>query len=203
MRESDFRLRHQALQPPGRRLNRFDVVMEEVDLPAAVELAEDRLLYDVVIVMADEGLYREAPCGRCRDDGEVPEPGEGEVEGPRNRRRGKRQDVDVGAHRLDLLLLPHAEAVLLVHDEEPQILELNLAGEELVRPDDDVDGAGLKLLNDFLRLLRGFEAGEHLDGGAGLGEALGEGLEVLLREKRRRGKDRGLLAVQGGEAGGP
>ena len=92
--------------------------------------------------------------------------------------------------------------MLLVDDEEPQILEFNLAGEQLVRSDDDVYCPGLELLQDFLRLLRGLEPREHLDGGAGLGEAFGEGLEVLLREKRCRGKDRGLLAVQCREAGG-
>ncbi len=43
---------------------------------------------------------------------------------------------------LQLLLVPHAEALLLVDDDQAQILELDVLREQPVRADDDVHRAG-------------------------------------------------------------
>ena len=39
------------------------------------------------------------------------------------------------------LLVAHAEAVLLVDDQQAEVLELHVGGQQLVRADHDVDGA--------------------------------------------------------------
>ena len=44
-------------------------------------------------------------------------------------------------HPLDALLVLHAEALLLVDDEQAEVLELHVVGEQAVRADHDVDGA--------------------------------------------------------------
>ncbi len=64
----------------------------------------------------------------------------------RDRRGGQRQHVDLGAQRLHRLLVAHAEAVLLVDDQQAQALELHRLDEQLVRADDDVDRAVLDAL---------------------------------------------------------
>ncbi len=46
------------------------------------------------------------------------------------------------AHLLDALLVRDAEALLLVDDEQPEILELHVLRQQAVRADDDVDLAG-------------------------------------------------------------
>ena len=68
-------------------------------------------------------------------------PLERHVERARDRRRGERQHVDLGAQPLQPLLLAHAEAVLLVDDDEAEALELDVGLQQLVRADDDVDRA--------------------------------------------------------------
>ena len=50
-------------------------------------------------------------------------------------------DVDVGAQRLQPLLVLDAEALLLVDDDEAEVVEHDVLRQEPVRPDDDVDGA--------------------------------------------------------------
>jgi len=54
-----------------------------------------------------------------------------------------------------------------------------------VRADHDVDVADVDALGDPLRLPRGEEPGQHLDPYRVVGEAIGEGLEVLLRQQGR------------------
>ena len=95
-----------------------DLVVQEVDLAAALQLAQHRLADECLAVARDEGLDREAPLRRGGDHREVAQPFERHRERARDRRRGERQHVDFGAQRLQPLLLAHAEAVLLVDDDQ-------------------------------------------------------------------------------------
>ena len=56
--------------------------------------------------------------------------------------------------RLEPLLVPHPEPMLLVHDEQPEIAELHVLRKQPVRPDDDVQLPPLEALPRQLRLLR-------------------------------------------------
>ena len=57
------------------------------------------------------------------------------------------------AQLLDLLLVLHAEALLLVDDEQPEVLELHVVGEQPVRADHDVDLARSTPAHDRVLLL--------------------------------------------------
>ena len=72
---------------------------------------------------------------RLFDRGHIADARERHVERARNGRRGKRQNVHVPAHFLERFLVADAEALLLVHDEQTEILELYLLVEQLVRAD--------------------------------------------------------------------
>ena len=61
------------------------------------------------------------------------------MEGARNRRRGEREDVDLEPERAQELLLRHAEALLLVEDDQTEILRDHVAREDAVGSDEDVD----------------------------------------------------------------
>ena len=70
------------------------------------------------------------------------------MERPRNRRRGQREDVDLEPQRAQELLLRHAEPLLLVEDDEAEVLRDDVAREDAVRPDEDVDLPLLELRED-------------------------------------------------------
>ena len=98
--------------------DRLDAVVDEEDLPAAVELRLDRLADDLGLPRHDLRLDREPVPRRRLDDREVAQAREREVERPRDRRRRHREDVDRRLPLLQALLLRDAEALLLVHDRE-------------------------------------------------------------------------------------
>jgi hypothetical protein len=81
------------------------------------------------------------------------------------------------------------------HDEA-EVLELDVAPEQAVRPDHDVDLAGGQVGEHGRPLALAAEAREHLDAHRLLGHAAAEGLVVLLGQDRGRHEHRGLLAGQ-------
>ena len=60
----------------------------------------------------------------------------------------KRDHVDVGPQLLDLLLVLDAEALLLVDDQQAEVLELDVGGEQAMGADHAVDLAGAQPLDD-------------------------------------------------------
>ena len=195
VRDRDPRLGHQLREPLGRRADGVDVVVQEVDLAAALQLAQHRLADDAARVCGHERLDREPPLRRGRDHREVADPLERHRERARDRRRRQRQHVDLGAQPLQLLLLAHAEPVLLVDDDEAEVPELDVRLDQLVRADHEVDRAGREALQRGLHFLRRAEARQLDEPHRQVGEAVGEHLEVLLGEQRRRHQHRDLLAV--------
>ena len=97
---------------------------------------------------------------------------------------------------LDLLLVRHAEPLLLVHDQQPEIAELHVLRQQPVRADDDVDLAGGEIRRAS-RFCSAFdaEAADHVDADREAREALLQRLLVLERQHRRRREKRDLLAV--------
>ena len=140
-------------------------------------------------------MIGEAPLRRGGDHREVADAFERHRQRARDRRGGERQHVHLGAQALQALLLPHAEAVLLVDDDEAEVLELDVRLQQLVRADDEVDAARREAFERRLRLLRGAEARQLGDAHREIGEAVGERLEMLLGEQRGRHQQRDLLAV--------
>ena len=195
-------LRHQRLQRLEAVLDRLHVVVQEVDLAAALELAQHRFADRARAFIAHEGLDGEAALRRRRDHRQIAQALERHAQGARNRCGGERQHVDLGAHRLDHLLVPDAEAVLLVDHEEAEARELHIGRQQLVRADDDVDGAVFQPGQRGLGFLRRAEARQLGDLDGPLAEAIGDVLEMLLGEQRRRRQDGDLLAAGDGDEGG-
>ena len=102
----------------------------------------------------DDGLDRQPVVRRRLDGAHVARAGEREVERARNRRGAQREHIHQRAQRLELLLVHHAEALLLVNDHQPEVLERDVALHQPVRADDDVHRARRQILHDAL-LLRG------------------------------------------------
>ena len=149
--------------------------MHEVDLAAAADLAQARLADQRRVPFAHEGLDREPLGRRRRDQRQIAQAAERHVQRARNRRRRQRQHVDLGAQRLQPLLVAHAEAVFLVDDHEAEVLEARVALQQPVRGDHDVDGAVRRCREHGLgRFGAGAKARQHLDAHRPVGEAIGE-----------------------------
>ncbi len=153
VRDRDARLGHELAHLRGDVLDVLHPVVDVEDLPLAEQLAPDRLGHRALVVLADVGQDRLALLGRRLHQGEVADAGEAHLERARDRCRREREDVDVRPQPLDLLLVLHAEALLLVDDEQAQVLQLHVVGEEAVRADDHVDRAGRDVGDDRLLLL--------------------------------------------------
>ncbi len=138
VRHRDPRLGQQLRQALAHALDGVDLVVQEVHLAAALELAQHRLADQPLGEGRGEGLDGEALLRRGGDHREVAQSLERQRERARDRRRGEREHVHFGAQRLQRLLLAHAEAVLLVDDGKAQALELHVPRQQLVRADDDV-----------------------------------------------------------------
>ena len=59
--------------------------------------------------------------------------------------------------------MAHAEALLLVHNQKPQILEMHVLLQQLVRADDQVNLARRQLLQRLFHLRCRAEAREHIN----------------------------------------
>ena len=195
MRHRYARLGQQLLQALALRLYRRDVVVQEIYLAATLQFAQAGLADQARRVGRDEGLDRQAPLRRGGDHRQVAQALERHRERARDRRRSEREYVHLGAQRLQRFLLAHAEAVLLVHDHQAQPRELHVAREQLVGADRDIDlsaGDALQRGGGFLAGAKARQLGElHRE----IGEAIREGLEVLLREQRGRREYGDLHAV--------
>src|SRR5215212_2799306 len=152
-----------ATDARGRLLDRVDAVVQEERLAISRELPFDRLLDELLVVLADVGAHRAAALGRRLDHADVAQPGERHLERARDRRRGQRQHVDAQLQLAQQLLLLHAEALLLVDDQQAELLRAHVAGEQAVGAYEDVDLALLEALDRLVHLLGRAEARGHLD----------------------------------------
>jgi hypothetical protein len=110
--------------------------------------------------------------------------------------------VHVGAQCLQRLLLAHAEALLLVHDHQPQVGEAHVRLQQAVGADDDVDLALGDLGQFGLDLLLALEARQHLHLQRPVGETVAEVAVVLLGQQGGGHQHRHLLAAgRRGEGG--
>ena len=136
MRNRDFHISQPLLELRRALVDRFDPVVEIIHLPAAGQLPANRLVQNPVAVLEDEGLHRVPVVRRLLDGRHVAKSGERHVKRPGDRRRRQRQNIDSARNFLQPLLVAHAEALLLVDDQKPQILEMHILLQQLVRADD-------------------------------------------------------------------
>ena len=195
MRDGDPGLGHEVADVAGHAVDVRDAVVHVEGLALAQELAAQRLADCGRIVLADVGEDGAAVGRWSVDHGEVPDAGQGHLQGARNGTGRQRQHVDALGHALHGLLVGHAEALLLVDDEETEVLELHVLGQQPVRADDHVDAPVGQALHDGPLLGRRQEAAEQLHPHRVGRVAVGEGLGVLAGQQRGRSQHRCLRPV--------
>ena len=198
-------LGQQPAQLLGLGLDGLDAVVHEEHLPAPVELPQDGIPHEACGGLGDAGLDGQAVLRRGLDDAHVSDAHERQVQRARDGRRRERQDVDLGLELLEALLVGHAEALLLVDDDEPEVPEADVPAEQAMGADDDVHAARREAGQRVLLLGAGHEAGQraHRDG---IGrQALAEGHEMLRGQDRGGHQDgdlgAGLDGLEGGAQG--
>ena len=190
-------LRAQRAQADRGLVDVLDAVVQEERLALARLLALERLLDELLVVLADVGLDGPAALRRRLDHADVAQAGERHLQRARDRRRAHRDHVDLQLHLAQQLLLLDAEALLLVDDQQPEVLRAHVAREQPVGADQDVDLALGEALDGLALLGGGAEARDVLDRERVVAQPLGERAEVLLGEDRRRHEHQGLLAGVG------
>ncbi len=136
--DGDLRLGHDLPQMASHVVDALHAVVDEVDLAAAVELAQDGLADEPLVELRDVGLDRQALLGRRLHGGHVADAAQGHVQSAGDRRGRERQHTHLAPHLLQALLVGHPESLLLVDDHEAQVLELHVLLDEAVGADDDV-----------------------------------------------------------------
>ncbi len=148
------RLGHHGPQPFGHRVDVLDPVVHVEDLSLAQELAANGLGGGGLVELAHVGEDGEAGGRRGVDHGQVADAGEGHLQRAGDGVGGEGEDVDALGQRLDRLLVGDPEALLLVHHQQPQLLEGDVAAEEPVGADDDVHRPVGQPGQDLARLRR-------------------------------------------------
>ena len=190
----DPRLRHE--QPEFLRdvLDGMNPVVEEIDLPVARHFPLDGLADHALVVGRDDGLDRMPVGRRGLDRAHVARAGQREIKRARNRRGGERQHIDQPEKLLEFLLLLHAEALLLVDDDQAEILEFDVLREKPVRADDDVDRAVAQSLDRLALALRGLQPAQAIDADRVGGDTFAQVFPVLLGQDRGRHEKGRLFA---------
>ena len=137
--DDDPRVGHHLLDLVGDLHDVVDAVVDEVDLPLALQLAQDRQLH-ALAVERHHFRHDAAPVlRRGRERADVAQAEHRHVQRSRDRRGRHRQHVDRLAHLLQALLVRDAEALLFVDDDQAEVGELDVLADQAVRADEDVD----------------------------------------------------------------
>ena len=195
MRHHGHRFRYEGSHLFRHGVDGVDAIVQEEGLPAAIVLALKRFGQELIRPLEHVRVDGHPVPWRRADERHVPDPRNREVERPGNGRRREREHVDRRAHPLEALLVLDAEPLFLIDDQQAQILHHHVLGEQAVGSDDDVDLAGLDLLEDLFLLLCRPKAAQSADSHRVVGEALLECVAVLFDQDRRGCQDRDLLAV--------
>ena len=129
------------------------------------------------------------------DRAHVARAGEGEIKRARDRRGGEGEDIDETEELFELLLLFHAESLLLIDDNEAEVLKFHVLRQQAVCADDDIDGAVGQSGDGAALAFGGLQAAEAIDPDRIGGESFAQVFPMLFRENGSGDEEGDLLAV--------
>ncbi len=192
--DDELHLGHLGAQEVGDVRQVAETRHDIIGLTAAVLFAQQGFAQGHWIVRQDIGAHGDTVDRRRRNDRHVTNARQRHLQGARDRRRRQGEHMDVGAEGLELLLVLDAKVLLFVDDDQAEILEADLFGQQGMRADDDLDLALLQAFARLVRVLLADQARQLTDTDRPALEALAEGLEMLTRQQRRRADNGDLLA---------
>ena len=109
-------VRNEALDRLPYLIETCDPVVDDENLPASRQLALDRVAQDLLFIRRHVCVHRDPVPRRLVYDADVLDARERHIQCPRYRGRGQSQHVNILLELLQLLLVAHAEPLLLVDD---------------------------------------------------------------------------------------
>ena len=185
MRHAHARLGRSLMHALDCIVDSLHAVGHVVHLASATHLQTDGGTHYVGVVLAHMHDHRASSRRRRGDKAHVAHARDSHLHGTRNRRCRKREDIDLLAQVLELLLMLHAKTLLLVDDHQPQIVGVHIGGKQAMRSDEHIDLSFGKSRKRALLLPRRPKARKHIHFHAKGGKALKERLEMLLRQNGR------------------
>ena len=175
-----------------------DAVVDEEHLSASAHLELDGFSNDFGTELAKLRLDGIAVGGRRLDDAQVPRSHQGELQRSRYRGGCQGEGVDIGFQLTELLFCRDTELLLFVNNKETQVLEMYCLADELMRTDDDIDGAILQVFEHLFCLLRCTGTRQIFYSDGKVFQAALEGLVVLICQHGSRHENSHLLVVDTG-----
>ena len=154
MRHADARLGRGLQHALNGVVDGLHAVGHVVDLAAAADLQTNGRAHHIGVVLAHVHRHGATAGGRRGDEAHIAHAAHGHLHRARDGRRGEREHVDLLAHVLELLLVLHAETLLLVDDHQAELMRVDVGGEQAVGADEHVD-APLGEGRERAALLRG------------------------------------------------
>ena len=115
--------------------------MHHIDLAVTFELALDGV-FDLAFVTLDEvGFDGHAIFGGCFDDTQIANPCQRHMQGARDRRGRQGQHVDTRFELLEALFVAHPKALFFVDNQQGEVFELDVVGQNPVGANQYIDGA--------------------------------------------------------------
>ena len=147
--DDDAGIGDQLLNLIGHLDDVLHAVVNEIDLPLAIELAQDRLLHALLVVR--HHFRHDAPpiLRRGGQRADIAQPEHAHVQRARDRRGRHGQHIHRLAHLLQSLFMRHAKALLFVDDDQAQVGEFDVLADEPMRADEDIDLALGQPLDTF------------------------------------------------------
>ena len=180
---------------PGGGFDILHPVMQVVYLPAPVQLPAHGLGQNAPVMLQHIGLHRLTVPGRLLDGGHIPYARKSHIQGSGNGGGREGQGIHLGRALSELLLGCYAEALLLVDDQQPQVVEGHIFLQQLMGADEQVHLTLGGALQNFLHLLGAAETAQHLHRYGKAAETAHGGGVMLLGQHRGGHQNGRLLAV--------
>ena len=115
--------------------------MQKENLPLALQFPIDRVPNDSLVISGDHRFHWQTIQRGRLDRGHVFYAYEREIKRARNRRRRQREDIDQFEQLLEFFLMQNTEALLFVDDNQAEIFENDIARDQPVRANHNIDAA--------------------------------------------------------------
>ena len=118
-----------------------------------------RGLDQLLVPARDHGLDGDAVFRRRLDHAHVAQSDQRHMQRARNRRRRHGQHIHFFAHLLQPFFVAHAEALLFIDNQQPEVGELDVFRKQAMGADQNVNFPGFDLLQNFFLLFRASGSG--------------------------------------------
>ena len=133
MGKCDHSIRHKGLNTASHLVNIRYTIVYIIHLTVSCQLAVDCLTHHLLIVFHHIGLNGSPVHRRLLQHTHIPYAAHSHIQGAGNGGGRQSQYIYRREFLFDLLFLCHAEALLLIHNQQPQILKANVLADNPVR----------------------------------------------------------------------